>query len=427
MNLMEVNVKQTTSPPIKSIAWQKGLLGLGLLLLFGLTVVAIHELFTQEFVGANDFYPRWKGAQMYWLEGHDPYSQATTEAIQQDMYGRLALPHEDQVLFVYPFYTIFLLLPLVSLPYSWVQAIWLTVVTASLVGGVLLTLSYLGWRPPLWLLALSMVWTVTFYSSVRTIILGQFAGPVFLGLVGCLWLLKNERDGWAGLILVLATLKPQMSYLFIPALLLWAWGQRRWYFMASFAGWLSAFVLLSFWLSPRWLISFAEQVLYYPDYTAIGAPVWIITQYYFPVLGQPGEWILSLLLIGYMLYLWRQLPDVSLDTPAFLYTLSITILVTNMVVTRTGTTNYVMLYLPLFWLLQTIAARWRRGEVGVVLFYGLSLAGFWVLFLTTIEGNFENPIMYLPMSIGLLLALVAGRHWLQQTPHLSGESVREAS
>jgi hypothetical protein len=418
-------LKQTDIPAGSQTVWQKGLVGLGLLLLFGLTIIAFHELFTQEFVGANDFYPRWKGAQMYWLEGHDPYSQATTEAIQRDMYGRLALPDEDQVLFVYPFYTIFLLLPLVSLPYSWVQAIWLTLVTASLLGGVMLTLSYLDWRPPLWLLALTLIWTVTYYSSARTIILGQFAGPVFLGLIGCLWALKKERDGWAGLLLVLATLKPQMSYLFIPALLLWALGQRRWYFIGSFAGSLSVFILLSFLLSPRWPIGFAEQVLYYPDYTEIGAPVWIITHYYFPALGRPVEWLLSLLLIGYMLYLWRQLPYVAVDSTPFLYTLSITMLVTNMVVTRTGTTNYVMLYIPLFWLLYLVASRWRWGRWGVALFYGASLAGFWLLFLTTIAGNFENPIMYLPLSIGLLTALLVGRKWVQREPFLSSETAHE--
>jgi hypothetical protein len=408
-------VVQQSSQTNKRPLWQKGLIGLAFLLLFGLLVVAFHELFTQEFVGANDFYPRWKGAQLYWLEGLDPYSQATTEAIQRDMYGRLALPDEDQVLFVYPFYTIFLLLPLVSLPYSWVQAIWLTLVLASLLGGVIFILAYLGWRPAPWLLALTMIWAVAYYSSTRTIILGQFAGPVFFGLAGCLWALKTKRDGWAGLLLVLATLKPQMSYLVIPALLLWAWGQRRWLFVGSFSGWLLLLLLLSFALSPRWLISFAEQILYYPDYTAVGAPVWIITHYYFPLLGRPVEWIVSLLLLGYMFYWWRQLPTAAVDSPPFLYALSLTIIVTNMVVTRTGTTNYVMLYIPLFWLLYLLATRWRWGKVAVVLFYALSLVSIWLLFLTTIEGSYESPLMFLPLPLALLLALVAARSRLQQT------------
>ena len=106
--------------------WLVGFIGLALL--FVMMVTAIHQLFTLEATGANDFYPRYRGAVLFWQEGVDPYSPAATEAIQRDMYGRLALPEEDQVLFVYPFYVTFLLLPLVWLPvsYSWIQAIWLT-------------------------------------------------------------------------------------------------------------------------------------------------------------------------------------------------------------------------------------------------------------------------------------------------------------
>lgn len=34
------------------------------------------------------------------------------------------------------------------------------------------------------------------------------------------------------------------------------------------------------------------------------------------------------------------------------------------------------------------------------------LVGTWVLFLSTIQGDFEHPVTYLPLPIGLLLGLV---------------------
>jgi hypothetical protein len=34
------------------------------------------------------------------------------------------------------------------------------------------------------------------------------------------------------------------------------------------------------------------------------------------------------------------------------------------------------------------------------------LVGTWALFLATIEGDFEHPVTYLPLPIGLLLGLV---------------------
>ncbi len=160
---------------------------LGVAALFAISVWATRALFTTENVGANDFYPRWIGAQVYWQEGIDPYSQTATERIQRDMYnGRLARPDEDQVLFVYPFYTIFLLLPLTWLPldYTWIQAIWLVTLQFSFIGAIFLLLRLVEWPPlPLWLLTGMLLWAVVFYHNARNIILGQFAALVFLCLV----------------------------------------------------------------------------------------------------------------------------------------------------------------------------------------------------------------------------------------------------
>ena len=82
-------------------------------LLFALDVYATHRVFTLSHPGANDFYSRWKAAQVYWVEGIDPYSDQATLAIQRGIYGRAAGPDDDPGLFAYPFYTVFLLAPLV--------------------------------------------------------------------------------------------------------------------------------------------------------------------------------------------------------------------------------------------------------------------------------------------------------------------------
>ena len=158
-------------------------------LLFALDVYATYRVFTLSHPGANDFYSRWKAAQVYWAEGIDPYSNQATLAIQQGIYGRPAGPNDDPGLFAYPFYTVFLLVPLVWLPYTWVEAIWLVILEFGLIGGVLLYISLIRWRLPAWLLASTALWAVVFYHSARTILLGQFAGLVFLWTVATLWAL----------------------------------------------------------------------------------------------------------------------------------------------------------------------------------------------------------------------------------------------
>ncbi len=391
------------------IRWQKNLLiFVGLSLLFVLSVVATHQLFTSQAPGANDFYPRWKGAQLFWKEGIDPYSETTSIAIQKGIYGRLALPTEDQLLFVYPFYTVFILLPLVFLPlsYSWIQAIWLVILQFSLIGSVFLCLRLVDWRMRPWLLGATLLWIVIFYNSARTIILGQFSALVFLWLAGCLVALKNKQDGLAGVLLALTTIKPQMTFLVIPALFLWALGQRRWRLFGGFALAMGGLLAGSFLLLPDWLSSFIDQVLYYPDYTVTPPPLWVITGYYFPELGEIAQRIMSILLLFYMAYQWRLLPHLAKASEKLLLILGLTLVVTNMIIVRTATTNYVVLYMPLFWGLNKLSKRLLYGDLFVAMFYLISTVSMWVLFLTTIHGDFEHPVMYLPLPIGLLIMLV---------------------
>lgn len=388
-----------------------------LALLFVVMVVGVQRTFTSLVPGANDFYPRWLGAQMFWREGIDPYSQTATEAIQRGLYGRLALPEEDQVLFVYPFYTTFMLLPLVWLPvsYSWVQAIWLVAVMFALVGAILLTLKLLEWTMPPWLLALTLLWSLMFYNNTRTIVLGQFAAFVFLWLAATLWALKQHRDGWAGILLALTTIKPQMVFLLIPALFIWAIGQRRWRFLGGFGGAMALLVGVSWVLLPGWLFSFVDQVISYPGYTFTGSPLWVITGFYWPWLGQPVEWLLAVLLAAYMLFEWRRLPRVTAVSSKLIFILGVTMVVTNMILVRTATTNYIVMIIPIFLILRHISALVKQGNGWVALFFVASIVAMWALFLSSIQGDTEHPVMYLPMPFLLLTVLLVGRKRLQET------------
>jgi len=382
--------------------------------LFLLSVYATHLVFTSKYLGANDFFSRWKGAQVYWQDGLDPYSEQATLAIQQGIYGRPAQPDEDPGPFAYPFYTVFLLAPLVWLPYDWAEAVWLVILEFALVGGVMICLSLAKWRLPPILLLLTGLWAVVFYHSARTVALGQFAGLIFLWAAGALWALHRKYDLAAGVLLACMTIKPQMSFLLIPALLLWAVGQRRWRFLGAFAGAMALLAGLSFILLPSWLGQFIDQIAAYPSYTAIGSPVWIIAHYYLPRLGTPLEIGISVVLLLWLLFEWRRLPAVTEDG-TFQWLIGLTLIVTNLVALRTATTNYVILYIPLFYGLSVAArCQTRSTTVWLALFYLLTVVGMWALFLATVENRFEHPIVYLPLPIGLLTAFIWGRKALQK-------------
>ena len=171
---------------------------------------------------------------------------------------------------------------------------------------------------------------------------------------------------------------------------------------------------LSFMAVPSWVSDFVAEMLRYPAYTAIGSPVWVSTRYFFPVLGAPGEIILSAALLVWMgttwLRLWRD------ETwSVFLWATSVTLVVTNLVALRTATTNYVVLLIPLIQVFAMMHLRWKRsGTWWIIGFEVVLLVGLWALFFATVVNKFEHPIMYLPLPVGLAAALIAWRKYLVQ-------------
>ena len=70
--------------------------------------------------------------------------------------------------------------------------------------------------------------------------------------------------------------------------------------------------------------------------------------------------------------------------------------------------------MPIFMVFKTLDQRFRRwGAMLIVLIELLLLVGFWILFAATVTGNYEHPIMYLPLPIGLWLIFVVAQ------PHLT--------
>jgi hypothetical protein len=399
------------------------LLGIGLLLaalLFALDVFATYRIFTSQYPGANDFYSRWGGARAFWVNGLNPYSDEATLLIQLGIYGRPARPDEDPGPFAYPFYVAILIWPLVYLPYPWASAIWLVLLEFSLLAATFLIISMYRWRPPLWLAAFSAIWVIIFYHGARTIILGQVAGLVFLFLALALWALHRRADGLAGVSLALCTIKPQMIYLVIPVLLWWAWRQHRRRVVGYFAATLAILAGLSFLLLPSWPLDFLRQLVTYNSYQAlgysnqIGSPAWIISHVYLPVLGNAGEAILVALLLAYTGYAWlayRQRPQ------AFHWLVGLTLLTTNFITPRAATTNYIVLLLPVFLFFVALSRRSRHGHLWVLLLQLAGLAGLWLLFSATIDGNLEGPELYLPLPLLVLGGLLLyRRQFIAESP-----------
>jgi len=382
-------------------------LGLALAVLFALDVWGTYTFLTVRVPGANDFFIPWSGARAYVLHGLNPYSEEVGLQIQIGVFGRPAQPGEDLSVFIYPFYTVFLLAPLTVLPYAWAAAVWLALLQFCLVGALFIVLALYGWRPAPGILAELAIWTLLFYPHARGLLLGQLVIMVFLLLALALWALSHRRDGLGGVALALTTIKPQVVFLVIPLLLLWAISQRRWRFIWAFALTMSVLLGAAFLLLPGWLGDFIRRASAYPAYNPPSAP-WVLIHFTFPQAGVAGEVVLVLAFLAGLAWAWWR--EERSGWASFHWTLALTFLVTNLVVPHTATTNTIVFLVPLVPLFRHLHQ--RAGTLALV---GLQVALFvslWVLFLTTVDGRQEAPIMFLPLPLFMLLALFWGRQAL---------------
>ncbi len=395
-------------------------IGLSLLLLLAIAYTwATWYVFTRRVPGGNDFLAHYTAWEAYLRDGVSPYSDQAALHTQQAIYGRPARGREDQNRLTYPFYSIIVHGPFVYLAYPVARAIYMTLLQAALIAGVVVTLDLVRWRPPPWLLAAILAWSLLYYPAARGLILGQFAIFGFLSLAGTLFLLHRHRDVSAGALLALSTIKPTLVFLVAPFLVVWAVARRRWRFVTSCLGTLAILTLGSLIALPTWIGEWLYRIGRYDEYTVGQNPVWLLTHVTVPSLGRAGEIaVLALLIAGLLVAWWLAIrPGGDVE---FYWVLGVTMIVSHLIVPRSATTNYVLLFVPILWMFAALdrGSRWGRPVVLAAML--ISLAGLWWLHVVTVRGNAEQRIMFFPPLLIPGIALIIGRRWLIRDAKAAG-------
>lgn len=341
-----------------------------------------------------DLQPLWQAGR--WLtEGRgSPYSDEMTRLLQMQSYGRLAEEGEDPRAFVYPLYALLLVLPLIFLPLPWAQAVWFTVLECSLIVGVIGAVRLAGWRLSVVYKLFLVVWGFLLYPLAWALVLGQISILIFALIVAALLALQSGRETWAGICLALITAKPQMSFLLVPAVLLWALFRRRYRLLFSFVVTMTGLLLVSFIVLPGWLPEMVRAGVGYFDAQPFSPPVAMFGN---AVAGMRGggvvSFVMTALLVGGLAWMWwREGRD--LDLP--LGSVGLTLVVSALVAPRTSMVNQVSLLLPCCLLFAELArlGRWGRWLVTIVLL--VVLVGLWMI-----------DLLWFP-------PLASGEHWRMQ-------------
>lgn len=368
--------------------------------------------FSVQNPGGNDFLARWNGAHEWLQNGKDPYSDEVSLITQELIYGHPAdvSKGEDLNQFVYPMYSMIFFAPFGLMEYNLARAVFMTVLEICMGIICVVSLQITNWKVKRLTLTALLFFALAWYCAIRTVILGQFSGLNALIMLVAIWAIQKKQDVVAGILLILSTSKPQMSYLLVLFVFFWAFSSRRWKLILSMVITFIVLMAGTMILLPQWPIGWLRQMISYPDYTGrIGSTLSIIAGYVPGIETQVNTFLHGAFYL-YLLVEWFRCK--GKDTQTFTWAAFMTLVVTNLVAYRTATPHYVALLGPLFLISRVLEERW--GTIGIWINrinFTLLFVGLWVLFVATVENTNEAAVMYLPVPILSLVYLWWTRWW----------------
>ena len=383
----------------------------------------------------SDLYPRWIGARELLLRGRDPYSQEVTREIQAGYYGRaldLSRPYDprDQAGFAYPVYVVFTLAPTVRLPFRIVQKGFFWMLAILTAASTLLWLRLLQWSAPPWIKISLLALTLGNLGVVQGLKLQQMSLLV-AGLIAiAIMLLVADYAVAAGILLAVATIKPQLMVLLLLWLAIWTvadW-RRRYRLAISFLATMALLLAASEWYLPHWIPRFWQAVREYQQYTGARSVL-------DSLIGTPWSWMLEAVALAAMLGACYRERRQEANTSGFAFMISLVLATTVLLVPISAPYNHVLLIPALLLLAKERRTIWQSNPVIRVLFLITAGLIFWpwlssvvlaglsfVLPAQTVEPTWAIPswtLTQVPVGVAALMLVIRYQRTLA-APVVSG-------
>jgi Glycosyltransferase family 87 len=316
----------------------------------------------------SDLYPRWLGTRELLLHHRNPYSREVALEIQEGYYGRrldAARPNDpkDQQSFAYPVYVVFLLAPLIGLPFPTVMVAFYWFLALLTGASVWLWLRVLRWRVSAAGVAICVFLTLGSFPAVQGIKLEQLSLLVAAIVAGSAACVASGFLFAGGVLLALATVKPQLAWPLVAWLLVWAmsdWRARR---RLVFGFGLAMTLLLAGAeiILPGWWRMFAAALGQYHSYTQNQSVLEVILSQVLGSVGGgtvAGRIVAAIAVIACGLVLWK-LRHERAEASGFSEGTALALALTVLVVPMYAPYNQVLL-LPAILLLAR-----ERGALGL--------------------------------------------------------------
>ncbi|MFB3918360.1 MAG: glycosyltransferase 87 family protein [Terriglobales bacterium] len=310
-----------------------------------------------------DLYARWYPARELLLHARDPYSPTVTAEIQDWIYGRPGEPQyrgsrpSDENRFAYPLYVVFLLAPTVTLSFAQVQVLFSWLLPVLVLGTVLLWIYALRWQCDRPLLATVVLLSFGNFPVIQSLYMQQPALLAAALLAGVFASINARRLGMAGALLALATIKPQLTFLLVPWLLLWSvseWQVRK-NLALGFGVMMAALLAGSEALLPGWMLEFFDGLIAYQRYTGNLSVLALL-------FGRAGGLILTMALLGALGVLAWRTRAAPPGSYKFQFTLGTVIVVTLVIAPTIYPTAQVILLPVIYWIAKDAKNIWAEGR-----------------------------------------------------------------
>lgn len=387
----------------------------------------------------SDLYPRWLGARELLLHGRDPYRDDVTREIQIGYYGRVLDPSrpndpKDQQAFAYPIYVVLMLAPTVTLPFATARSLvfWLFVVLTAV--SVPLWLYTLGWRVST---SEKIAWTLltlSCFPAIQGLKLQQLTILVAAIIAAAMSAVAQRRFTLAGVLLAMATIKPQLVVLLALWLCLWVisqWRERQRLFW-SFAITVAAMVGAGEWLLPGWIREFRGAMASYYSYTGGGTSVLDV------LLTKTVGRTVSVVMVTIALWFAWKMRRTSETTAEFWWMFCFVMATTLLVIPTFAPYNQVLLLPACMIFLRAMRSLWRGGRLDRFFVAVTATSVFWsylaaaglaiaLLFLpaATVQESWRlpfYPVFAIPVTIYATLLAARKELYSQKSVDLHRES-----
>jgi hypothetical protein len=406
----------------------RSLVSLVALALFGLILVGLvwaDYRFAHSDISGEGFSIQWISIQSLENGGNDPYDDQVTARIRQ------SVSKEDAfVLDIYPKYTSPLYSGVLIFPFTLTRdtvlghALWLTTQLFIIFGMIFLCVRMTAWKINRYSFFLFSLFTVFSYHVVIPWLDGGLPIWAAFFLVSALVAIGANRNEVGGVFLALATVQPQMVVLPVIFILIWSISKKKAVIVLWFIITLVLLSAIGLFIVPGWVIQYTRLVYHFSENFPPGN-LQLFFSSTFPGMGKQLGWLVSGISIIILIIEW--LLALRKDLHWFLWTVCLTMVISQWVGIPTIPGNFIELIIPLILIFAMLTERWPvGGQWAAVIMAAILLVWEWGIFYLDLHS--PQPAMQLnllfPLPAVLLICLYWVRWWAIKPRRLLIEEMR---